>query len=75
MLQAKQRIRMNKQQKLFLPQQHCIESVSFMAHLHPALCVVQTINFAHLVVALTGQVVGNEDEGLFEGWQSVFVRE
>ena len=46
-----------------------------MAHLHPALCVVQTINFAHLVVALTGQVVGNEEEGLFEGWQSVFVRE
>lgn len=63
---------------LYLPSVHHVESVSLStaAHggkpLHPLVASVQTDSGrAHLCLRLTGQVVGNEEDGMVDVWRTL----
>lgn len=61
----------NRRLRLVLPHSHAVESASQPAHLSPALGLVQTTQTCWIVLRLTGQIVGTEEGGVEEAWQTL----
>ncbi|EGG02011.1 uncharacterized protein MELLADRAFT_110516 [Melampsora larici-populina 98AG31] len=60
---------------LFLPASHYVEKVYRKTELdkllHEAICSIQTSNRTHLCLKLTGQIIGNDQEGVVILWQEL----
>lgn len=57
---------------MFLPSAHYVEKVYRTAEdgksLHEAICAIQTARRTHLCLRMTGQIIGNDEEGLVALW-------
>jgi hypothetical protein len=60
---------------LFLPASHYVEKVYRESEhgkiLHEAICSIQTSNRTHFCLKLTGQIIGNDQEGVVIIWQEL----
>ncbi|KAG0143583.1 hypothetical protein CROQUDRAFT_717084 [Cronartium quercuum f. sp. fusiforme G11] len=60
---------------LFLPSAHHVEKVYLKSEsghrFHEAICAIQTCNRTHICLSLTGQVIGNDEEGVVKLWQDL----